>query len=127
MGRAARIDYVGFRDRKLVMQSMSALSWLVPSFFYLLIAVMALRAVAIAVARRKAGGSEAELKFAQLDLLPLNTPGEAAKTYKAARLVLKSGAKGPLRGLILACAAAWLAMFGFLLISLIVVMSGQLV
>lgn len=109
------------------MQSMSALSWLVPSFFYLLIAVMVLRAVAIVVARRRAGGSEAEAGFAQLDLLPLNTPGEAGKTYKAARLVLKSGAKGALRALILACAAAWLAMFAFLMVSLIVVLSAQLV
>ena len=106
---------------------MSALNWLVPSFFYLLIAVMALRAVAIVVARRRAGGSEAELEFAQLDLLPLNTPGEAGKTYKAARLVLKSGAKGPSRGLILACAAAWLAMFAFLMVNLIVVLIAQLV
>ncbi len=76
---------------------MNALSWLLPSLFYLLVAVMVLRAVAIVVARRRAGGSEAELEFAQLDLLPLNTPGEAGKTYKAARLVLKSGVKGPLR------------------------------
>ncbi len=106
---------------------MDALSWLVPSFVYLLIAVMVLRAAAIVIARRRDGGSEAEVKFSQLDLLPLNTPGEAGKTYKAARLVLKSGVKGPLRALILACAAAWLAMFVFLMISLSVVISGQLV
>ncbi len=106
---------------------MSALSWLVPSFGYLLIAVMVLRAVAIVVARRSSGGSEAEVKFSQLDLLPLNTLGEAGKTYKAARSVLKSGAKWPLRALILACAAAWATMFALLMVGLAIVLSGQLV
>lgn len=103
---------------------MNALSWLVPSLVYLLIAVMVLRAVAIVVARRRGNGSEAEVGFARLDLLPLNTPGEAGRTYKAARLVLKSGTKGPLRALILACAAAWVAMFAFLVVGLIDIFRG---
>jgi small neutral amino acid transporter SnatA (MarC family) len=85
---------------------------------------MVLRAVAIVVARRRGNGTEAEVSFAGLDLLPLNTPGEAGRTYKAARLVLKSGTKGSLRALILTCAAAWVAMFAVLVVGLIEIFRG---
>jgi len=103
---------------------MTMLSWLMPAIFYLLIAAMITRAVAILVARRTKDRTPDEEAFAQLDLLPLNTPGEALSTYAAARSVLKSGPARPVGVLIIVCACAWVGMIASIILGLIFVVRG---
>ncbi|WP_282295507.1 hypothetical protein [Stenotrophomonas sp. PS02289] len=103
---------------------MTALSWLVPTLFYLLVAAMVVSAAAVIVARRTVNKSGNEEQIGELDILPLNSPGEARNRFAAVRSVLKSGVTGPAGALVLLGALIWIAIVILFFVGMLIIATG---